>query len=405
MKNRNQAPVKKKVFKSGPFKGVSVRDTFARAALQETPVTVNLGPVSWPASLAPKAQAFGTFAPGKVITVAASVPTDVLVILYTELEISAFLDVFTGSSAWTPATKKGWCLYGHNFAKFKGMIQEGVSGDPALEAGAFGYLAALTVGNVNVTLYKTELHPKTDGPDIPFIAVIGQLISELNPKLVISTGTAGAIGSVLKCGDVVVTNSARLHCMDSYPLYPDLNTMSRANTEMQSSALVNPTYVQYAAANFTKLSLPGMAKCYAEFKGRSGYSFLTKNSQAPSIYVRGVNAVPGPEPMDVVSADYLTVDDNNDSEGLEALGVMNETDDAFAFFAISQLPSASQPQWLSVRNASEPQVSAPAFPAGTSPTAIVDTLKGIAGPIYGVYQYCTTLNSAFACWGVIAGMS
>jgi hypothetical protein len=57
-----------------------------------------------------------------------------------------------------------------------------------------------------------------------------------------------------------------------------------------------------------------------------------------------------------------------------------------------------------VRNASEPQIVVPAFPAGTSPTAIVDKLKTVAGNIYGIYQYCTTLNSAFACWGVIAGM-
>jgi hypothetical protein len=27
-----------------------------------------------------------------------------------------------------------------------------------------------------------------------------------------------------------------------------------------------------------------------------------------------------------------------------------------------------------------------------------------AGAIYGVYQYCTTLNSAFACWSILAGM-
>jgi hypothetical protein len=108
--------------------------------------------------------------------------------------------------------------------------------------------------------------------------------------------------------------------------------------------------------------------------------------------------------MDVVTADYLTVDDNNDSEGLQALGIMNETDDAFAFYAIGTLPTAQQPQWVSIRNASEPQVVVPAFPAGTSPTAIIDKLKGVAGAIYGVYQYCTTLNSALACWAVVAGM-
>jgi hypothetical protein len=35
----------------------------------------------------------------------------------------------------------------------------------------------------------------------------------------------------------------------------------------------------------------------------------------------------------------------------------------------------------------------------------VHTLEYLAGPIYQVYQYCTTINSAFACWGVIAGMA
>jgi len=114
------------------------------------------------------------------------------------------------------------------------------------------------------------------------------------------------------------------------------------------------------------------------------------------------NPVPGPEPMDIVSADYLRVDDDN-SECLQALGIMNDTDDAFAFYAISTLPADKQPKWLSVRNASEPQINVPPFPAGTSPTQ-VNKLKGLAGAIYGVYPYCTTINSAFACWGIVAEM-
>jgi hypothetical protein len=108
--------------------------------------------------------------------------------------------------------------------------------------------------------------------------------------------------------------------------------------------------------------------------------------------------------MDIVSADYLTVDDDNDSEGLQPLGVMNDTDDAFVFYAISTMPGGKQPKWLSVRNASEPQVTVPPFPAGTPQSQIVDKLKSVAGAIYGVYQYCTTLNSAFACWSIVAGM-
>ena len=101
--------------------------------------------------------------------------------------------------------------------------------------------------------------------------------------------------------------------------------------------------------------------------------------------------------MDIISADYLTVDDCTDLEGLQALGVMNDTDDAFAFFAFQQV-AGTEPGWISVRNASEPQIVAP---KGSSQ----DTIQSLAGTIYAIYQSSTTLNSAFACWGIVAGLS
>ncbi|MGA2429163.1 MAG: hypothetical protein ABSH13_11755 [Candidatus Acidiferrum sp.] len=392
------------IFRSGTFAGVSRSDAFAAAAMQESPVIINLGPVAWPANRAPKVATLGGLSPGKKITgPAPSGVIDVLIILYTDPETSALLDVFTGKSGWTATTQKTWYPYAHNFDQFKNSIQ-GLSDNDSLRAGIFGHLFSLTVGTTRVALYKTELHPKTNGPSLPFIPVIAQLVGELEPKLVISTGTAGGIGSKVNCGDVVITNSARLHCKETYPSFPKLNTLSKNNTQLTNTIPVDDTYIKQAAASFTALSMPGLQQCYSKIAGRPGYSFLKKNTQAPAIYLAGVNPVPGPEPMDIVSADYLTVDDNNDSEGLQALGIMNDTDDAFAFYAISTLPTGKQPKWLSVRNASEPQVNVPAFPAGTSPTQIVNKLKGLAGAIYGVYQYCTTLNSAFACWGIAAGM-
>ena len=392
------------VFRTGTFAGVDTHDAFAVAAMQESPVTVDLSPVPWPANLAPKVTPFGNYSPGNKITdPAPSGIIDVLIILYTEPETSALLDVFTGKSGWTAATQKTWYPYAHNFAQFKNSIQ-GLNDDDALRDGIFGYLFSLTIGTTRVALYKTELHPKSNGPALPFIPVVSQLIGELAPSLVISTGTAGAIGSRLNCGDVIITDSARLHCQHTYPLFPPLNALSQNNTELKNTVQVNDTYVKQAAANFTKLSLSGLTQCYGKIAGRPGYSFLKQNTQAPAIYLAGVNPVPGPEPMDIVSADYLTVDDDNDSEGLQSLGIMNDTDDAFVFYAISTLPAGKQPKWLSIRNASEPQVAVPPFPAGTSRAQIVDNLKSLAGAIYGVYQYCTTLNSAFACWGVVAGM-
>ena len=391
------------VFRSGPFAGTPTTDTFALAALNETPVTVKLPSFSWPAGLAPTASRFAHHVPGAPITAAVGESVDVLIILYTDLEISALLEVFTGDSTWTPPRKKTWNAYGHDFATLKPRIQ-GIDENDALKAGYFGYLSLMTIGGKKVALYKTELHPKTNGLQLPFIPVIKQLVSELAPKLVISTGTAGAIGSVLNCGDVAITNAARFHVRSTYAAYPKIDALSTSHGKITNNANVAGSYVQYAAQNYTKLSLAGLQQCYEKIGTRPGYTFLKKNTSPCSIYVTNANPVAGPEQMDIVSADYLTVDDNHDAEGLQQLGIMNDTDDAFAFYAIDTIAAAHRPKWLSVRNASEPQIVAAAFPPGTSPTTIINQLKSTAGAIYGVYQYCTTLNSAFACWGVIAGM-
>ncbi|HUB25169.1 MAG TPA: hypothetical protein VL992_07040 [Tepidisphaeraceae bacterium] len=106
--------------------------------------------------------------------------------------------------------------------------------------------------------------------------------------------------------------------------------------------------------------------------------------------------------MAVVTADYLTCDDTTDAEGLQALGTMNDNDDAYACFAINQLTTGNKPKWLSIRNASDPQVKAPPSFKGT-PSELDSELSTLGGAIFGVYEYVTTINSALACWAVIAG--
>jgi len=390
------------VFRTGTFKGVDVHDAFAQAASQQEPVVIKLAPITWPDGLAPVTAPLGNYAPGTKITGPLQAQADALIILYTEPETQALLDVFTHNNAWTPARRQTWYGYAHNFDAFKGSI-EGISGDEALEQGIFGYLSAMKIGSKTVVLYKTELHPKQNGPQLPFVPVLQQLISELSPQLVISTGTAGGIGAKIQCGDVAIMEEARFHVQGQYPKDPQINTLSTNRTLLADTVAFDPEYVNYAAENLTQLSLPGLAQCYTKLQKLAGYSFVARPTQASSIYVTNQHPAPGPQPMATVSADYLTVDDSNDSEGLQALGIMNETDDAFVFYAISKLPG-TPPKWLSVRNASEPQIAGPPFPATDTPTQIVDALKSKAGNIYGIYQYCTTLNSAFACWGVVAGM-
>jgi Phosphorylase superfamily len=387
--------MKPEVFRTGTFKGVSVTDAFAVAASQQSPVIVSLGAIDWPTTLKPTPQPLGKYSAGEKITTALNVQADVLIILYTDDETRALLDVFTGNNAWTPARKKQWNGYGHNFNQFKPII-EGIDDDTALEDGLFGYLSAVKIGATNVVLFKSELHPKQNGVKLPFVPVIQQLVTELKPSLVLSTGTAGAIGSHVQCGDVVITTAARFHVQDTYPTFPQINALSSGDSQLTNTVALKTTHLNFAAANLTKLSLPGLKSCYERLQSHSGFSFVQKPVAPPAIYVTGSHPVPGPQPMDIVSADFLTVDDSTDLEGLQALGAMNDTDDAFAFFAIAQMTGA-KPAWVSVRNASEPQIVAP---AGSSQ----DTIKSLAGSIYGIYQYCSTLNSAFACWAIVAGL-
>jgi hypothetical protein len=392
------------ILKRGPFAGLPANDTFVRAAASQSTIIYPLPAVSWPANLKPTSVPLASYRPGTKITSAVSVKTDVLIVLYTEQETMALLDVFTGNPDWNAQVQGEWCEYAHNFSKFKPLISN-TSANDTLKDGAFGRLAAMQIGGKRVVLYKSELHPKQDGAGLPFVPVLSQLITELAPKYVITTGTAGAIGDRIQCGDVAICTASRLHIQKEYPKFPDITSLSQNETELTSPATFDPTYVQYAATHLTSMALPGLAQCYSRLQANPGYSFIPKNTLPPSIYVTGVNPVPGPQPMDIVSADYMTTDDNNNSEGLQSLGIMNDTDDAFLFYAISKMPPAIRPKCISVRNASEPQMVHAPFPDTTTEKEIINILKHMAGTVFGIYEYCTTLSSAFACWGVVAGIS
>ena len=110
------------LFKAGQFAGVPANDTFALAALRQSPVIFPLPAIPWPNNLQPTSVSLGNYAPGTKITGPVSAETDVLVILYTEQETMAFLDVFTGNADWTPKVQSDWCEYAHNFGKFKPLI-------------------------------------------------------------------------------------------------------------------------------------------------------------------------------------------------------------------------------------------------------------------------------------------
>jgi nucleoside phosphorylase len=86
------------------------------------------------------------------------------------------------------------------------------AGCPALQAKRLGAYWTTAVANKKVVVFKSDSHLSQDGPQLPNIDVWTQIISEVQPKLVIPTGTAGGIGTQFEVGDVVVSPIVRFDC-------------------------------------------------------------------------------------------------------------------------------------------------------------------------------------------------
>ena len=153
-------------------------------------------PIPWPDGLA---------ASGAPYSRAADEPlpyADVLVVTWTAAEGQALADVLTpGMSNMT------WKPHAHQWSSYEPQLTDQ---SPARDAHCMGYVAQVTIGDVQVLAVKSELHLATDGISAPIVALWKQMVSEAQPKLVISTGTAGGIGASTQLGDVfAVTNANR----------------------------------------------------------------------------------------------------------------------------------------------------------------------------------------------------
>src|SRR5262249_55969397 len=77
-----------------------------------------------------------------------------------------------------------------------------------------------TIGKTRAVVFKSDSHMSQDGPQLPNIDVWRQLIREVQPKLVITTGTAGGIGKDFEVGDVVVSPIVRFDCKKKFKAKP-----------------------------------------------------------------------------------------------------------------------------------------------------------------------------------------
>ncbi len=285
---------------------------------------------------------------------------DFLAVTWTVAEARALSDILTPGYA----CKTDWYDYKHNFASFLPKLGPMA---PARQSKRLGSYFVTNIGTKSVLCMKSELHMARDGKQMPVLDLWNQLINEVDPQLVISTGTAGGVGSDVVLGDVVVTNQVRFDCLKTFKNQP------------------------YSQELFTS-SATMITKEYREMLENK---LFPANADRLGPEKRGPVLIDPKHPLKekpvVVTTDFFAFDDSENTFGLQQLGSAVEMGDAVLGLAAKN--RAHCPPWLIVRNASDPQI-----PKG----ATLEAEETQAGKIYETYGYWTTVDSAIATWAAIA---
>jgi nucleoside phosphorylase len=315
-------------------------------------------PIPWPSGLAPTPVSIDP-PPAETDPLPQA---DVLIVTYTVAEGQALADVLTPGH---PTT--AWTSYRNGWDELKKSLQQGA---PSLRSDRAGRWALTQIGDISAVLVKSDLHPATDGPTLPLRMLWVQMIGQVQPRLVITTGTAGGIGATTLLGDVIVSSRVR---WDATKRFEDQPWAHAAYT----SSGTQPAHTHLPTAQQTLIPV-------------NATTHLPPAQRTPAILTDTTT-----DPTSVISTGFFAFDDARDSYGLrtyqpDAKAV--EMDDAALGLACTDL--ADPPPWISVRNASDPQMNAP--------TLAEETTQATA--IYEKYGYWTTIGSAITCWALTAGL-
>ncbi len=241
-------------------------------------------PIPWPSGKDPRPQPLSPVpAPTQALT-----QFDYLVVTWTVEEAKCLADTLTPGYP----SKTAWYPYTHNFtSEFVPIIRPGA---PSVQdAHRLGSYFPTVIDGKRVLCFKSELHMSQDGPKLPIAKLWQQLIAEVQPKLVITTGTSGGIGSSIELGDVVVAPTVRFDCQKSFK-----------NAAFHDS--------QYACSKLKTTSFAAAQKLFA-----ANQAHLPSASRPPRIFTQPAMGV---TITDVVTTDFFAFDDSTDHYGLPFRG-------------------------------------------------------------------------------------
>jgi hypothetical protein len=258
-----------------------------------------------------------------------------------------------------------WYLYRHDVAQYIPLVTGTKSpfNDNTPDMARYYQTLALylpcRIGRAKVLLIKSGLHLDYDGPATPVKRLMTEIAQTVQPKLFITTGTGGAIGSDVLLGDVVLAGSVRFDCTTQFKNEPWHNAVFTPST-LPSGAL---------AAITPALTQPNARR-------------IPNAASTPNLWSSKSDAI--------VTTDFFAFDDSTDHYKLQGLGRACDMGDAMVAIALQGIPKLS---WYAVRNASDPQIP--------NPTGNIKQAGKTAAQIYAKYGGLTTAASVIATWAII----
>jgi nucleoside phosphorylase len=309
--------------------------------------------IPWPRGLEPKPDSSPRNGSGGKLPTA-----DVLVVTWTVDEGHALSHVFTPGKD----SRNDYKAYTHNYATISKRMRAGC---PAQQLKRLGTYWTTKIDGKSVVVFKSDSHMSQDGPELPNIDLWRQIVLEVQPKLVITTGTAGGIGKQFEVGDVIVAPIVRFDCTAKFKKQPFHDA---------HYSTVAPNRKFFSTAK--KLFKANAAR------------LPSANTRRPKI----MTAAPSALASSVVTTDFFGFDTSDDHYHLQGLGLVSEMGDAVLGLVAEQM-GANAPRWIAVRNVSDPQIKA----EGT----LRDQAQ-LAAQIYKGFGRWSTVCSSIVCWALIA---
>ncbi len=344
---------------------------------------------------------------------------DVLVVTWTVDEQDALSDVLTPGFARPARRKPGsnttWYPYTRNYEKK--YLPQIRSRAPARSLKRLGNWMGTRIGKKDVICFKSELHLNQDGVNLeadgtpakkktghatlPVKDLFRQLIDEVQPEVVITTGTSGGVFTTHDLGDVAVTRAALFRLDDEFKNEPFNHKKYQNDWDVPTKFF--PKAIELMQQFQQRLEEPPLVPPTTRFK-LPGKPPIAKPGNVPNIQFENVtiDGVKGtmPEFHPILTTDYFEFGTTKAPHRLDGEGCAVEMGDAVLGLVCSELDDP--PSWVVVRNLSDPVINGdlPSKEAGDP----IDMQAHWAVWYYRTYGYWTSVMSALTTWGIIAGL-